>query len=131
MSQENVEIAERAIAAVNERDIDGYLALCAPDVEQVSPLTPLEGINQGAEGIRRYFSGLDEGASTFHLDLERVEAVGDDRVLMFTRVTAVSKGGVPFDHRAANVYELAEGKIRRVQIFLDRAAALAAVGLRD
>ena len=30
MSEENVEIVERAIAALNERDIDDYLACCTP-----------------------------------------------------------------------------------------------------
>jgi hypothetical protein len=33
MSQENVEIVERAVAAINQRDIGGYLACCTDDVE--------------------------------------------------------------------------------------------------
>jgi ketosteroid isomerase-like protein len=32
---------------------------------------------------------------------------------------------------SANVYDLVDGKIRRVRIFLDRQEALEAVGLRE
>ena len=38
MSEENVEIVRRAIAAVNKRDVDGYLGLCAPNVELITRL---------------------------------------------------------------------------------------------
>lgn len=131
MSQEDVEVTERAIAAINERDVDGYLGLCTPDVEMVSPVASLEGTDRGAEGIRHYFSILDEASSNFRLELERVEAVGDDRVLAFTRFSVASEGGIPFAGSAASVYDLAEGKIRRVQVFLDRQQALEAVGLRE
>ena len=33
MSRQNVRLVERAIAAVNDRDIDRYLACCTEDVE--------------------------------------------------------------------------------------------------
>jgi len=33
MSQENVETVKQAIAAVNERDLDRYLARCTEDIE--------------------------------------------------------------------------------------------------
>ena len=33
MSQENVEIVKRTIQAINERDLDGLLAVCDPEVE--------------------------------------------------------------------------------------------------
>jgi ketosteroid isomerase-like protein len=129
MSQENLEVAERAIAAVNERDVDGYLSLCTPDVEMVSPVASLEGIDRGAKGIRHYFSNLDESTDNFRIELERVEAVGGDRVLAFTRLSGASEGGIPIAAGAASLYDLAEGKIRRVQVFLDRQEALEAAGL--
>jgi ketosteroid isomerase-like protein len=131
MSRENLEVAERAIAAVDERDVDGYLALCAPDVEMVGPVASLEGTDRGAEGIRHFFSMVDEATDNFRLELERVEAVGEDRVLAFTRLSGASEGGIPVAALAASVYDLAEGKITRVQVFLDRQDALEAVGLSE
>ena len=44
MSQENLHIVERAIAAMNARDIDGYLACCTEDVELRTPMAPVGGV---------------------------------------------------------------------------------------
>jgi hypothetical protein len=37
MSHENVEVVERLIAAVNERDLGGYLACCTDDIRLWTP----------------------------------------------------------------------------------------------
>lgn len=131
MSQENVKVVERAIAAINERDVEGYLALCTADVELVSPVASLEGTGRGADGVRHYFSMMDDATSSFRLDVERVEGVGDDRVLAFTRISGVSAGGVPFAQPTASLYVVGDGKISCVQVFLDRQEALEAVGYRE
>jgi ketosteroid isomerase-like protein len=131
MSQENVEVVERAIAAVNERDVDSYLALCTPDVELVSPVAPIEGANRGAEGIRQFFAGVDEATTEFRLDIDSLRAIGEDRVLALVQVSTVSQGGIPYTQRAANVYDLVGAKLCRVRIYLDRSEALEAAGLRD
>ena len=38
MSEENVRLVERAIAAINARDIDAYLACCTENVELLLPM---------------------------------------------------------------------------------------------
>ena len=60
MSQENLEIVRRAVNALNEGDVDGYLALCSADIELASPVASIEGANKGADGIREFFSGVRE-----------------------------------------------------------------------
>src|SRR6266404_1106999 len=131
MSQENVEIVKRAIAAINQRDVSLYLTLCAPDVELISPVAPLEGANTGPEGIRQFFEGVQEATSSFCLDAERLQAVGDDRVLVLGQVSIMSQGGIPFAQPFATVYDLVEGKLRRVRVYGDRDEALEAVGLAE
>ena len=42
MSEDNVELARRAIDAVNRRDLDDFLALMDDDVEAVSRIVALE-----------------------------------------------------------------------------------------
>ena len=49
MSQENLEVVRRAVAALNARDLDGYLACCTPDVELHIPEV-IGGIYEGPEG---------------------------------------------------------------------------------
>jgi len=48
MSQENVEIVNRAIEAVNERDLEGYLSWCTEDMQLITPLTEIGGAYEGA-----------------------------------------------------------------------------------
>lgn len=38
---------ERAIAAVNARDIEAYLACCTEDIELRTPLAPVSGVYGG------------------------------------------------------------------------------------
>jgi ketosteroid isomerase-like protein len=132
MSQENVEVVERAIAAVNARDIEAYLACCTEDTELHTPLAPVSGVYKGPAGIRRFFADVEDAGPDFHLNLERIRAVGTNQVLTFMNITATGRAsGVPSATPTANLYELANGKIRRLRIFADRQQALEAAGLRE
>jgi ketosteroid isomerase-like protein len=132
MSQENVETVERAIAALNERDIDRYLSCCTDEVQLSTPLAEIGGSYEGRDAMRRFFTDLNETSPDFHLVAERVEAIGTDRVLAFLRVTATGRAsGIPaaVDTPSGNVYDFAGGKIARIRVFLDRDQALQAAGL--
>jgi ketosteroid isomerase-like protein len=132
MSEENIEIVERALAAINERDIDGYLACCTEDIQLQTPVSPVAGVYEGADGIRRFFADIEDAGPDFRLDLEHLEGVSAERVLAFVRVTVHGRAsGLPIPSETGNVYEFVEGKIRRIQIFLDRGEALEAAGLSE
>jgi SnoaL-like domain len=141
-----VEIVRRLIAAVNERDVGAYLACCTEDIRLCTPWAPVEGAYEGAGAIRRFFADLEDTLPDFRLSIERAEPIGAERVLAFVRAfvsgrasgipaTAMS-GGVP-DPAApgyiptANVYDFVGGKIASIRVFLERAEALEAVGLRE
>jgi ketosteroid isomerase-like protein len=129
VSRENVEVVRKALAAVNGRDLDGYLSLSTPDWELVTPFADIEGSFKGEKGVREFFSWLAQGTREFRFEPERIEPAGGDRVVALLRLTVVSKGGIRFTESPANVYELAAGKIRRVRVYRDQADALEAVGL--
>ena len=130
MSRENVEIVERAIAALNERDIDAYLACCTRDIQVQTPFAALEGVFEGTAGIRQYWANIEDAAPDLRLTVERLESIGADRVLTFMHVIATGRASsVPLERATANVYDLTDGKIRRIRIFLDRQEALEAAGL--
>ena len=65
MSQENVEVVKRAISAINERDIDGYLACCTEDIQLKTPLSAVAGVYEGADGIRRFFADIEDAGPDF------------------------------------------------------------------
>ncbi len=128
MSQENVELVRRAVAAINARDLDAYMACCSEHVELRTPL--IVGVYEGRQGIQRYFTDVEDAAPDFHIEINRVEAVGADQVLAFIRTRSTGRAtGIPLGFEATNVYDVADSQITRVRIFLDANEALKAVGL--
>ncbi len=132
MSQENVRLVERAIAAVNARDISGYLACCTENVKLETPMAAVGGVFEGIDGIARFFTDIEDAAPDFRIELDRVEAVDDKRVLAFMRTRSTGRAsGIRLAAPSTNVYELIDGKISRIRIFFDRQEALRAVGLAE
>ncbi len=132
MSQKNVELVERAIAALNARDIEGYLACCAENVRLETPLAPIGGVYEGTDGIRRFLTDVEDAAPDFRIELDGVEEVDSKRLIAFVRTSSTGRAsGIPLAAATTNVYDLMDGKISRIRIFLDREQALADVGLAE
>ena len=132
MSQENIEVVKRAVAAVNQRDIDGYLARCTEDVQLITPVAEVGGSYDGPDGIRRFFADIADTGPDFKITIERLEAIGTDRVLALMQVTASGRAsGIPTEGATGNIYDFADGRINRIRIFADREQALEAAGLRE
>lgn len=130
MSQENVETAEQAIAAINARDFDAYSACCTTDVELSLPMVGAQ--YSGAAGIRQFFTDIEDIGPDFRIEVERIQAIGTSRVLAFLRIAATGRvSGIATGTESANVYDFIGGKISRVRIFLDRDEARRAVELMD
>ena len=132
MSQENVEVIKRAVAALNERDRDGYLACCTEDVQLLPPTAELEEPTRAPKAFSRFLADIRDAMPDFRLEIERLKPIGPDRLLVFLRATVSGRTtGIVADLQLTNIYELAGGKIRRVQVFADRDRALEAAGLRE
>jgi hypothetical protein len=133
VSKENVALVERAVSAINARDIEGYLACCTANVKLVTPLAAVGGVYEGIDGIRRYFADIEDTAPDFRIELDGVEGVDSKRVIAFLRTSGVGRasGILMAPPPLTNVYDLLDGKISRVRIFLDREEALKAVGLEE
>ena len=129
MSQENVETVERAIAAINARDIDAYLACCTEKVQLlISESVGAEYL--GADGIRRFFTDIEDVGPDFRIEVERVQAIGDSLVLALLRVSSTGRAsGIVTGAESATVYDFIDGKMNRIRIFLDRDEGVKAVGL--
>ena len=130
MSQENVEIVRRAFAyeIYGVGDRAEAEAIFDPDVV-MNPTN--EGPFHGPDAMRDDF---ERWASAFEdLEVSPEEFIdAGDRVL----VTAYHRGrgrasGVEVDGRFYEVYTLRDGKVVRVDEYVDRAEALEAVGLRE
>jgi len=132
MSGGNEETVRRAVAAANQRDIDRYLTFCTEDIELVMPWSEIQGSYRGAAGVRRFFSDIEDTQPDLHIEIERLDLIVKDRVLTFMKAAMTGRtSGIAADLETANVYDLVDGRIRRVRIYADRQEALADVGLSE
>ena len=132
MSQEDVEVAQRAIGAFNEREVDVFAALTTPDFQWSPSMSAIEGeIFRGGEGIARYFENLGNAWDRFHIVAGEFRELAD-LVIMLGRLEGRGKGsGVPVDASLGMVFDFRAGAIARIRGFLDHNEALRAAGLSD
>jgi ketosteroid isomerase-like protein len=142
ISQENVDVVRAVISAVNDRDLDRYLSHCTESIQLETPWAPVEGVYEGPEAMRRFFSDLRDTLPDFQLVIEGLEPVGADRVLALLRASATgrasgisagadARSATSGDLPTATVYDFADGRVRRIRVFLDRQEAFEAVGLNE
>jgi hypothetical protein len=125
-------LVERAIAAINARDIEGYRACCTENVKLETPMAAIGGVYKGIDGIRRFLTDVEEAAPDFRMELDGVEDVDSKRVIAFLRNSSTGRAsGIRMAWSQTNVYDLIDRKISHVRIFVDRQEALKAVGLEE
>jgi ketosteroid isomerase-like protein len=140
MSHENVEMVRRVYslgadaAGVVRGDYDDvFRDYFDPDCELVPPRAypDVESSYRGADGLRRWFGQMDDIWKEFRMEPERYFDAGA-RVVVFARVSGAAKGSGPtLAISAGHVLTLRSGRITRIEIYLDRAEALKAAGLRE
>ena len=127
-AQEDAAVVSRAIAAINQRDIPGYLACCTEDVELSTPLATITGVYEGPGGIARFFTDIADAVPDFHIEIRELEAIGERHVLASLEITSTGRAsGIPLGRQTTNLYDFEDGLIRRIRIFLDRSEALGAL----
>ncbi len=133
MSQENVEIVRRALAAYTAGDIEGMLSFLDPDAELHSAIiSGAEGkAYRGHAGIRSWAAETQVSFEALSMELTEFRDLGD-RVLGFGRVHAKGReSGVELDSPTGWVFTLRDGKIVRAEGYLDPGKALEVAGLTE
>jgi ketosteroid isomerase-like protein len=132
MSKENVEAVRRSYEALLQGDWDQVAQLCDPDVELHGTVG---GLSQGSvwRGVQQMTQEFrqenPEASDERRLVMERLIDAGD-RVLMLLDEFRPGKGsGVEAD--TAVVFELHNGRVIRIQGYMDRASAFEAAGLSE
>ena len=134
MSEENLALARKSIGALNRGDLDAWLALHDPDVvwEALEGVPGVDELYRGRAGMREWVELMWENVEErFHIEIEQMADLSDDRVFIAVVLTARRKGsGAPFEYRTWQILWFAGGLITRRQAFWTRAEALQAAGLR-
>jgi ketosteroid isomerase-like protein len=133
VSEKNVEIVRRAYEAWNRGDLDWQLEHITPDYEfRTAQLFPdTEAVYRGRGGLRQFWNTLREPWESFHIEVERIEPIGDDRVLALFRFHGRGRDGVEVEAEYANLFTMEGGIVSRLVGFADWQQALEAAGLRE
>jgi ketosteroid isomerase-like protein len=138
MSQENVEIVRRVHDAFNRADFTSAVEYLHPDAEiypGVVGLDPPGGGSatqlRGREELRRFFEDLDATWESVRVTPREVIDAPDDRVLAVESWLIRGRDGIELDTRIIDVYTFRDGRIARVDGYLNRMEALEAVGLSE
>jgi ketosteroid isomerase-like protein len=136
MSQENVELFRRFLAAFNRGDLEGAIALVdpPPEFEFVASgllLPDLSAVQRGPEGLRHtaelFWAEFDDP----YVELVELIDAGDQ---VFISVIFRGRGrlsGAETNWDLWGVWTVRDGRLVRWQGFTDRAPALEAAGLRE
>jgi ketosteroid isomerase-like protein len=134
MSKENVEIVRRIFDAWEQQDPVSALSALDPEVEWDLTHHNWPGPQKyyGHEGVAEVLAEWISPFSHYELRAERYIDAGNDKVVAVQVERGThSDSGVEIDRRTASVYTLRQGKVIRIEHFLDHESALEAAGLRE
>jgi ketosteroid isomerase-like protein len=132
MADGNVDLARRAFAAFDARDIAAALAVMHEDVEFLPVTANLTtgGVPyRGHEGIARYIEDVERVWDDLRAYPDEFRDVGDS-VVALGRVRARG-GGMIIDRPTGWVWRIRDRKIAWGRVYASHEEALAAVGLGD
>ena len=133
MSEENLEIYRRHVAAFNDDDLDAMADLITEDFEFIPYLAAVVEMTtyRGRDGLRQY---RRQAASAWENIQVRVDEIRDlgDRVLAFGEIRGRGRGsGLETRVPLGWVADFHQGKMSRLQSYRDATDALEAAGLSE
>ena len=132
MVSPDVEVLLASNAALNRRDVEGMLAVYAPDATVVDHRQVAFGTFTGHDELRTLYTGLVDSTSEFREDV-RVLAEGGGLIAAHCEVQArlaADPHGPVVGAEYGFVVTVREGRIARLELFDRGDDALAASGLR-
>jgi ketosteroid isomerase-like protein len=133
MSEENVEIVRRFTERWERSDWDGMAELADPNIELHGTVGGVEQgrVTRGIGEIGREYESAEEMWEEHRIEVQELIDAGD-RVVIFQREYQRGKSsGVELVLDAAALVDIRDGRIVRIQGYMDRAAALEAAGLSE
>jgi ketosteroid isomerase-like protein len=130
--REDVELVRSAFEAWNSGDIDEFAELAAEDIAWLEVSGRPEGGSSerlGRDRLRRSLESLFDAWESYHLEVERIEEVGDRVVAVVREVARGRSSGLEVDGRWGYLVSVEDGLIVRIEAYRDAGQALRVAGL--
>jgi ketosteroid isomerase-like protein len=127
------DLVRRMFDAFAQRDVESMLEVIGPEVEFYAPTAELANEGRpyvGHDGIRQYLADVERIWQELDVMPSEFREV-DEHVIAFGRVYGRGEGGYIQDSPAQWVIEVRGERIVRIEVFTNRSAALAALGLEE
>ncbi len=115
---EGRDLIERLVDAANARDWEALLAVCAPDVSLVHPLSTVP--HRGGDEVREFFVTSADAFPDQYLHVDALLVEGDVAALE-GRVTATDEDDEPIVTPCAFFFTLRDGLIHQIRMYYDTA----------
>jgi ketosteroid isomerase-like protein len=131
MSQENLDAFREVIEEINERGPDARLDLFDSEVEfHEDPSFPEAKVYRGRDEIMGNFRAFTEAFDSYCFEIDDLRDAGGGKVVAVLREQARGRAsGVRVDRRSGWLFTFRDGKVLRMEIYLEPLEALKAVGL--
>jgi hypothetical protein len=121
--QENVQVLQKYIQAILNRDPAAMIPLCTEDVVLVSPgpkeLLPWAGEYHGSQEMVQYWAALAQGLEILGAAVEGFIAQGDKVAAQGHHTARVRATGKGYDLAWAWIYTFRAGKIASIRMYHD------------
>jgi len=132
--KDNTQLAEQQVAALNARDLDGYLSRI--DESYVGQSETAPGPIRGREGVRQNIETMFTAFPDLRIEIEQIIA-GGDSVVVRARATGTHKGnfaGIAATNKSVvmqicSVIEIRNGKAIRGRVYADNVSLFQQLGL--
>jgi ketosteroid isomerase-like protein len=132
MSQENVDAIRASYEAFNRRDFDALFEFYDPDIIWEQDERFVEpGTHYGHTGVRHVFGSIFESFEDFQVEVEEIFDLGD-RILAILRISGTAKlTGMELATPGGHLFWFGDGKVVKLQLFVDPAEAREAAGVTE
>jgi len=132
--KENIQLAEQQIAALNARDLDGFMS-CVDD-SYIGHAETAPGPVRGRAGMRRYMETILGAFPDLHVEIEEVLASGNSVIVRqrwigthqgnFAGIAPTNKGIVM---QSCNILEIRGGKVMQSRMYSATATLFQQLGI--
>jgi ketosteroid isomerase-like protein len=117
--------------AIDRADPEAAVAVCDPEIEFLSVLALSGRAYKGHDGIRQYFEDVSSAWEEWRVEIHRVTAAPDGRVVIVMTMHARGReSGAGLVEPTAHVWTVRSGRLLRNQPYRQPEEALRAVGVR-